>query len=380
MRMQASAPSRPRHREHRSMENPASCVQARQSRERFVESTLQNQVIPARPQPATHPQHWRPRLDPSSPRADRRPPVPRRRRARFRKTTLAMQFLLEAAPWREGAVLTLSRRWRSCRRSPLAWLVADGVEVFELLAHSHSRRGRALHEFHPSEIELAETRKHPQAGGGNQAPALVFDSLAELRLMSGSACATAGMCSRQAVPGRPALHHAAARPCRRRGLRPHRPHHRHGVITYRQSQRISAATATACAWPSIAGAASRGLSRIRIETGGLQCPAPDRVGLPRESNLETVHSLRRVRFAAGLRNRTGHQPLLVGAAGTGNRRWRPDGSRGSQARRRAVMFAFDEACVAAGALRRNRRASCPHIESGLVQVQALIPRSSRPGN
>jgi KaiC/GvpD/RAD55 family RecA-like ATPase len=106
------------------------------------------------------------------------------------KTTLAMQFLLEGVRCQEPVLyVTLSETKEELEDTAAShgWSL-DGITVHEVVPGENS-----LHEdehytmFHPSEVELNETTKTIlQAVDQLKPQRVVFDSLSELRLLSGS--------------------------------------------------------------------------------------------------------------------------------------------------------------------------------------------------
>jgi circadian clock protein KaiC len=107
------------------------------------------------------------------------------------KTTLAMQFLLEGARRGEPVLyITLSESEEELRASAGShgWTL-DGVEIRELGPSEESLRPDEQYTlFHPSEVELSETTRAILADAERLRPArVVFDSLAELRLLAGNA-------------------------------------------------------------------------------------------------------------------------------------------------------------------------------------------------
>lgn len=105
------------------------------------------------------------------------------------KTTMAMQFLLEGRDRGETVLyVTLSETASELREAALShdWSL-DNVHIHELLPGSTLDPESQYTMFHPSEVELAETTR----GLLNEVERLqpqrvVFDSLAEIRLMAGS--------------------------------------------------------------------------------------------------------------------------------------------------------------------------------------------------
>jgi circadian clock protein KaiC len=107
------------------------------------------------------------------------------------KTTLAMQFLLEGARRGETVLyVTLSESMEEMRgvAASHGWNL-DGVTVRELAPFDVELSPDAENTmFHPSEVELIETLRTLFADVESIRPSrVVFDSLSELRLMSGSA-------------------------------------------------------------------------------------------------------------------------------------------------------------------------------------------------
>ncbi|HUP22521.1 MAG TPA: ATPase domain-containing protein [Thermoanaerobaculia bacterium] len=107
------------------------------------------------------------------------------------KTTLAMQFLREGARQGERVLyVTLSESEEELRASAAShgWSL-DGVEFRELAPSEQSLLPDEQYTlFHPSEIELSETTKLILAEAERLQPErVVFDSMAELRLLAGSA-------------------------------------------------------------------------------------------------------------------------------------------------------------------------------------------------
>lgn len=106
------------------------------------------------------------------------------------KTTLAMQFLLDGRARGERVLyVSLSETVSELREMAEShgWSL-DGICLYEALAVDASGVDAHYTMFHPSEIELADTTRRIMEHIEAIAPdRLVFDSLAELRLLSGSA-------------------------------------------------------------------------------------------------------------------------------------------------------------------------------------------------
>jgi circadian clock protein KaiC len=106
------------------------------------------------------------------------------------KTTLALQFLREGlARGESGLLVTLSESKEELLASATShgWdLGADGVHILELIASDTMLSPDSRYTmYHPSEVELGETIRTLLVETERLQPArLVFDSLAELRLMA----------------------------------------------------------------------------------------------------------------------------------------------------------------------------------------------------
>ena len=107
------------------------------------------------------------------------------------KTTLAMQFLLEGARNGESVLLvSLSESEDELREVAAShgWSL-DNIHVRQLAPSDDSLRGDEQYTlFHPSEVELGEATRAILAEVDEVKPRrIVFDSLAELRLLAGNA-------------------------------------------------------------------------------------------------------------------------------------------------------------------------------------------------
>jgi circadian clock protein KaiC len=106
------------------------------------------------------------------------------------KTTLAFQFLLEGARRGESVLyITLSETKEeiSAVAESHGWSL-QGVQIRELVPSEQSLEpGEQYTVFHPSEVELSETTKKILEDVERLKPSrIVFDSLSELRLLSGN--------------------------------------------------------------------------------------------------------------------------------------------------------------------------------------------------
>jgi circadian clock protein KaiC len=305
------------------------------------------------------------------------------------KTTLALQFLLEGV--RQGdrvLYVTLSETVDELREMAAShgWSL-DGIEIFELLENSEHLDGDAPYTmFHPSEIELAETTQRILDKVGQTRPQrLVFDSLAELRLLSGSALRYRRhvLSLKQALAGQQCttllLDHTGTAD---QGLHVHTIVH--GVINLssaaadfggdRHRVRIGKYRGR-----RIAG----GYHDYRIETGGLRV-FPRLVAAQfrragRQATISTGSDQFDALLGGGIDR--GTSTLLVGAAGTGKSSLATlisvtAADRGEH----AVLFAFDES---EQSLRtRAEGMGMPlarHIADGRVRVQAVDPAEFTPG-
>ena len=105
------------------------------------------------------------------------------------KTTMAMQFLMEGVAQGETALyVTLSETEQEMQETAAShdWSL-EGVHIHELLPLGDQLDpGSQYTMFHPSEVELAETTRRILAEVDRLKPRrVVFDSLSEIRLLSG---------------------------------------------------------------------------------------------------------------------------------------------------------------------------------------------------
>jgi circadian clock protein KaiC len=106
------------------------------------------------------------------------------------KTTMAMQFLREGVARGEKVLyVTLSETEEELREAAAShgWSL-DGIQIHELVPAGDQLDPESQYTmFHPSEVELAETtRRILQEVERLQPQRVVFDSLAEIRLLAGS--------------------------------------------------------------------------------------------------------------------------------------------------------------------------------------------------
>lgn len=305
------------------------------------------------------------------------------------KTTLALQFLLEGLRQGEKVLyVTLSETIDELHEMAAShgWSL-DGIEIFELLENNEHLDGDAPYTmFHPSEIELAETTQRIlQKVVDTRPQRLVFDSLAELRLLCGSALRY----RRHVLSLKQAL---AGQQCTtlllddvggaEHGLHVHTIVH--GVIDL-------AATAAEFGGDRhrLRVAKYRGRRMVggyhdyRVETGGMRVFPRLVAAQFRRSGPQATVSTGSAEFDALLGGGIdrGTSTLLVGAAGTGKSSLATlmavtAAERGEH----AAIFAFDESerslmTRAAG----TGMALAPYVENGRVHVQAVDPAEFTPG-
>ncbi|MGY4514528.1 ATPase domain-containing protein [Lysobacter sp. HA18] len=305
------------------------------------------------------------------------------------KTTLAMQFLREGVARGEKVLyVTLSETLDELREmaDSHGWSL-DGIEIFELLENNEHLDGDAPYTmFHPSEIELAETTQRVlDKVRATQPQRLVFDSLAELRLLSGSALRYRRhvLSLKQALAGQKCttllLDHSGTD---QQGLEVHTIVH--GVVHL-----ASAASQFGGDRHRLRVSKYRGRRIVggyhdyRITTGGLRVfPRLIASQFRRDRVKETVStgSAPLDALLGGGIDR-GTSTLLVGASGTGKSSLsiliaETAADRGE----RSAVFAFEESL--ASLLTRADglgMALEPYVADGTVHVQAVDPAEFSPG-
>ncbi len=299
------------------------------------------------------------------------------------KTTLAMQFLMEGVRKGEKVLyITLSETIDELHEMAAShgWSL-DGVHVHELLAESEHVEGDAPYTmFHPSEIELAETTERVLGLVASHRPQrLVLDSLAELRLLSGSPLRYRRhvLAFKQALAGQHCttllLDHAGGSDP---GLTVHTivhgvinlsstgsefggDRHRLRVMKYRGRR--------------IAG----GYHDYRIETGGMRVfprlIAADHRRDAERGTVPTGSASLDALLGGGIDR--GTSTLLVGAAGTGKSSLATQVAVSAAERgERVAIFAFDESVRALTTRAEGMGTPLePYIQSGLLRVQAVDP-------
>ena len=305
------------------------------------------------------------------------------------KTTLALQFLLEGLRQGERVLyVTLSETLDELHEMAAShgWSL-DGVDIFELLENNEHLGGDAPYTmFHPSEIELADTTQRIlQKVAATKPQRLVFDSLAELRLLSGSALRY----RRHVLSLKQALgvHACTTLLLDHSGGTDHGLHVHtivHGIVHLsgkaaefggdRHRLRVSKHRGR-----RIVG----GYHDYRIETGGLRvfprliAAHFRRVG--KRGSVATGSEGLDALLGGGIDR--GTSTLLVGAAGTGKSSLATlVAVTAAQRGERAAMFAFDESLQSL--LDRSEGMAIPLkscVERGLVHVQAVDPAEFTPG-
>lgn len=305
------------------------------------------------------------------------------------KTTLALQFLLEGARRGESTLYVglaeTEIELQEVARSQ-GWSL-DGIDVFHLAAPGEGAEPDAQYTlFHPSEVELGETVQRLLERVDQARPVrMVFDSLAELRLLAG----TPLRFRRQVLALK---HHLVQRGCTvmmlddcthgERGQHVHTI--AHGVIQLDQLH------------PEYGGDRRRlrvtkfrgrrfigGYHDYDITTGGLHVHPRLVAAEHRQPQDVTTCTTGLAPLDALLGGGldTGTSTLLLGAAGTGKSTLATQVVVAAAERgQKAVMFIFDEGVDAL--LRRSDGIGLPlraHVEAGTVRVVPVDPAELSPG-
>ncbi len=305
------------------------------------------------------------------------------------KTTLAMQFLLEGV--RQGDTVlyvTLSEseaELRDVARSH-GWSL-EGVHIHELLPMGDQLDPQTQHTmFHPSEVELAETtRRILQEVERRQPQRVVFDSLAEIRLLAGSTLRFRRqiMALKQYFDGR---NTTVLMLDDRQGVEHGLPVHTivHGSIELDQLRPQYGGDRRRMRVTKLRGRTFRGGNHdYVIATGGLRVfprlvaahhrrtGEHDVIG----SNLPQLDAL----LGGGLDR--GTSTLLLGAAGTGKSSLAAHFVQAAiQRGERSAVFLFDESLRAMTTRSRGIGLDLDGaIASGMLSVQQLDPAELSPG-
>lgn len=305
------------------------------------------------------------------------------------KTTMAMQFLLDGVARGETVLyVTLSETRAELQEAAQGhgWSL-DGIHIHELLPMGDQLDPQSQYTmFHPSEVELAETtgrilheveRLQPQR--------VVFDSLAEIRLLAGSMLRFRRqvMALKQYFAGRGTT---VLMLDDRQGVEHGLPVHTivHGSIELDQMRPEYGGDRRRLRVTKFRGRAFRsGNHDYVIQTGGVRVfprlvaahYRRDGENVPMGSGLAALDSL----LGGGLDR--GTSTLLVGAAGTGKSSLAAHYVVAAAERgERSAMFLFDESPRALSTRSRGMGLdidSC--VESGMVSVQPVDPAELSPG-
>ena len=305
------------------------------------------------------------------------------------KTTLAMQFLLEGIKRGEKALyVSLSETEEELREVAAShgWDL-DGLHIHELSPPQDRLDPDAQYTmFHPSEVELGDTTKRMLEEVERLNPQrLVFDSLAELRLLAGSALRYRRqvLALKQYFAGRGCtvllLDDSAVA---EHGLHVHTLVH--GAVSLDQLNPEFGADRRRLRITKFRGRKFRGgYHDYEIQTGGLRV-------FPRMVAAEFRREVDQSRTSTGLSELDqllgggldrGTSTLLVGAAGTGKSTLATQVVMAAAARgERCAMFTFDESTQSV--MTRSRSIGFDidaHLDSGRLTIQPVDPAELSPG-
>jgi circadian clock protein KaiC len=305
------------------------------------------------------------------------------------KTTVALQFLREGALLGEPVVyVTLSETEEELRgvAKSHGWTL-DGVTIQELLPTPGALRAEDQYTvFHPSEMELGDTIERILAKVEEINPKrIVFDSLSELRLLSGNSLRyrrqilalkqffTGRQCTVLLLDDMSGTRHDL----QVQSIA-------HAVIRLEQFHSDYGATRRRMVVLKFRGKQFRGgFHDYLIERGGLRVfprlgapePLPFRPHERMPSGLAELDDL----MGGGLEK--GTSTLFVGAPGTGKSTLAVQFALSAAARgEKASLFLFDESM-------NTLRSRClgmgmdmaPHLESGLLRLRQVDPGEMSPG-
>jgi circadian clock protein KaiC len=305
------------------------------------------------------------------------------------KTTLAMQFLIEAARRREPVLyVTLSETKQELEDTAIShgWNL-DGISVFELGPHESGLQPDEQYTmFHPSEVELTQTMAAILDEVERIKPRrIVFDSLSELRLLAGNPLRY----RRQILALK---QYFAGRNCTVLLLDDMTVVDRdlqvqsisHGVILLEQLYPEYGSDRRRLCVVKYRGRRFRGgYHDYKIERGGL-------VVFPRLVAAEHRMITKRVRLASGVSEldallgggiESGSSTLIAGAPGTGKSSLAGQfAATAAERGQRTAMFTFDENAetflTRTEALGMRTR---EHVKSGMISVQPIDPAELSPG-
>ncbi|HWI23470.1 MAG TPA: ATPase domain-containing protein [Lysobacter sp.] len=305
------------------------------------------------------------------------------------KTTLAMQFLLEGLRQGETVLyVTLSEskvELEEVARSH-GWSL-EGIHIHELLPMGDQLDPQAQHTmFHPSEVELAETtRRILQEVERLQPQRVVFDSLAEIRLLAGSTLRFRRqvMALKQYFDGRRAT---VLMLDDRQGVEQGLPVHTivHGSIELDHLRPEYGGDRRRLRVTKLRGRTFRGGNHdYVIATGGLRVfPRLVAAQHRRDGENASIGSdLPQLDALLGGGLHRGTSTLLVGAAGTGKSSLAAHFVMAAARRgERSMMFLFDESIRTM--ITRSRGIGLDveaSIGSGMVRLQEVDPAELSPG-
>lgn len=305
------------------------------------------------------------------------------------KTTLALQFLMQGVDNGETALyVTLSETEDELREvaESHGWNL-DGVHIHELVTAQERLDPESQYTmFHPSEVELGDTTKRILAEVERLKPQrVVFDSLAELRLLAGSALRYRRqvLALKQYFVGRGCtvllLDDSAVTEY---GLHVHTIVH--GVVSLSQRNPEYGGDRRRLRVSKFRGRSfSGGYHDYEIQAGGLRLfprlVAADhrRPGVQERiaSGLPQLDAL----LGGGLDR--GTSTLLVGAAGTGKSSLATQFMVAAAARgEHSAMFTFDESVHSMVTRSEGMGFNVQqHLDTGLMKVSAIDPAELSPG-
>ncbi|MFP7721675.1 ATPase domain-containing protein [Lysobacter sp. A3-1-A15] len=306
------------------------------------------------------------------------------------KTTLAMQFLLEGITRGEKALyVSLSETEEELREiaGSHGWDLS-GLHIHELSAPQDRLDPDAQYTmFHPSEVELGDTTKRMLEEVERLDPKrLVFDSLAELRLLAGSALRYRRqvLALKQYFAGRGCtvllLDDSAVA---EHGLHVHTLVH--GAVSLEQLNPDFGADRRRLRITKFRGRKFRGgYHDYEIHTGGLHVfPRMVAAEFRRDIDRKTCAStgLAELDTLLGGGADRGTSTLLIGAAGTGKSTLATQMVMAAAGRgERCAMFTFDESIQSVIARSTSIGLDIEkHMDSGLVTIQPVDPAELSPG-
>lgn len=305
------------------------------------------------------------------------------------KTTLALQFLREGVRHGESVLyVTLSESVEELRgvAASHGWTL-DGITIRELAPSEDSLRPDDQYTmFHPSEVELGETTRTILADvEANKPTRVVFDSLSELRLLSGNALRYRRqiLALKQFFGGR----HCTVMLLDDMTSADHDLQVQsiaHGVVLLEQLNPDYGAERRRLRVVKFRGSAFRGgYHDYVIRRGGI-------IVFPRLVASEHRPPVQLEKLASGVAEidtlmgggiERGTSTLIVGAAGTGKSTLSAQFVEAAAARgQRSALFIFDEGvntlltrCAGLGIDLR------PHVAAGTVAIQQVDPAELSPG-